>query len=303
MATDLDLYSIFCTVARCGSLSHAARELYVSQPAISQSMHRLEYALGCTLFTRTSRGISLTSEGRMLYSYAEKAVSLIAAAEDRLNRMRTLQSGGLMIGASDTLCQFFLLPYLEKFHLEYPEIQLQVTNRTTPDTVELLKVGKVDIALVNLPVNDSSLQVREVLNVHDVFVASSRFAHLKDHPITMEELSHEPLVLLEKASNSRKYLDDFASVCGVTLHPEIELGAHSLLVEFARIGLGIACVTQEFAADAINSGELFEIELTTPMPMPSRSIGLISLEGVPLSIAADRFISIVMENDGEHSNA
>ena len=110
MATDLDLYSIFCTVARCGSLSHAARELYVSQPAISQSMHRLEYALGCTLFTRTSRGISLTSEGRMLYSYAEKAVSLIAAAEDRLNRMRTLQSGGLMIGASDTLCQFFCFP-------------------------------------------------------------------------------------------------------------------------------------------------------------------------------------------------
>ena len=101
MPTDLDLYSIFCTVARCGSLSHAARELYVSQPAISQSMHRLEYTLGCTLFTRTSRGISLTSEGRMLYSYADKAVSLIAAAEDKLNRMRTLQSGGLMIGASD----------------------------------------------------------------------------------------------------------------------------------------------------------------------------------------------------------
>ena len=208
--------------------------------------------------------------------------------------MRTLQSGGLMIGASDTLCQFFLLPYLEKFHSEYPDIQLQVTNRTTPDTVELLKVGKVDIALVNLPVNDSSLQVREVLNVHDVFVASSRFSHLKGRPVTMEALSHEPLVLLEKASNSRKYLDDFASVCGVTLHPEIELGAHSLLVEFARIGLGIACVTQEFAAGAINSGELFEIELTTPMP--SRSIGLISLEGVPLSVAADRFISIVMEN-------
>ena len=109
MPADLDLYSIFCTVARCGSLSHAARELYVSQPAISQSMHRLEYMLGCTLFTRTSRGITLTSEGRMLYSYADKAISLISAAEDKLNRMRTLQSGGLMIGASDTLCQFFLL--------------------------------------------------------------------------------------------------------------------------------------------------------------------------------------------------
>lgn len=293
MAIDLDLYSIFCTVARCGSLSHAARELYVSQPAISQSMHRLEDALGCTLFARTSRGISLTSEGRMLYSYADKAVSLITAAEDRLNRMRTLQSGGLMIGASDTLCQFFLLPYLEKFHSEYPEIQLQVTNRTTPDTVELLKVGKVDIALVNLPVIDTALSVRDVLKVHDVFVASSRFERLLARPVTLDELSREPLVLLEKASNSRKYLDDFAAVYGVSLKPEIELGAHSLLVEFAKIGLGIACVTYEFAAGAIKSGELFEIKLTPPMP--SRNIGLISLEGVPLSPAAERFIQIVLE--------
>lgn len=90
-----------------------------------------------------------------------------------------------------------------------------------------------------------------------------RFAHLKGRPVTMAELSREPLVLLEQASNSRKYLDDFASVCGITLHPEIELGAHSLLVEFAKIGLGIACVTYEFAADAIHSGELFEVELTS----------------------------------------
>lgn len=295
MAADLDLYGIFCTVARCGSLSHAARELYVSQPAISQSMHRLEYMLGCTLFTRTSRGITLTNAGRMLYSYAEKAVSLIAAAEDRINRMRTLQSGSLMIGASDTLCQFFLLPYLEKFHAEYPDIQLQVTNRTTPETIEFLKVGKVDIALVNLPVDDSMLSVREILKVHDMFVASERFSHLKDRKVTMSELAKEPLVLLEKMSNSRKYLDDFASVCGVTLHPEIELGAHNLLVEFARIGLGVSCITYEFAADMIKGGALFDIKLDPPLP--PRSIGLVSLEGVPLTAAADRFINIIMQSD------
>jgi DNA-binding transcriptional LysR family regulator len=200
-----------------------------------------------------------------------------------------------MIGASDTLCQYFLLPYLERFHVKYPEVQLQVTNRTTPETVDLLKVGKVDIALVNLPVEDSSLCVRDVLRVHDVFVGSEqRFAHLRGRAVSLSELAHEPLVLLEQASNSRKYLDDFAAICGVTLHPEIELGAHSLLVEFAKIGLGIACVTYEFAADAIQSGELFEIELNTAMP--SRNIGLISLEGVPLSAAAERFISIVLES-------
>ena len=297
MTADLDLYSIFCTVARCGSLSHAARELYVSQPAISQSMHRLEYMLGCTLFTRTSRGITLTSEGRMLYSYASKAVSLISAAEDKLNRMRTLQSGTLMIGASDTLCQSFLLPYLDSFHAQYPDIRLQVTNRTTPETVELLKVGKVDIALVNLPVDDDALSVREILKVHDVFVAcDGHYGHLKNHKVSFADLIKEPLVLLERASNSRKYIDDFASLCGLTITPEIELGAHSLLVQFAKIGMGVACITREFAGEPLENGELFEIELETPLP--SRSIGLISLEGVPLSAAADRFISIILKSRG-----
>lgn len=294
MSADLELYRVFCTVARCGSLSRAARELYISQPAVSQAMRRLEDSLGCALFTRTSRGISLTCEGRMLYGYADKAVSLVIAAEDKLDRMRTLQSGGLMIGASDTLCQFFLLPYLERFHGEYPEVQLQVTNRTTPETIELLKIGKVDIALINLPVEDSALSVRECLTVHDVFVASDeRFSHLKGQKISLDLLFQEPLVLLEQASNSRKYLDAFVSQFGITLHPEIELGAHSLLVEFARIGLGVACVTREFAADALQNGELFEIELETPMP--PRAIGLVSLEGVPLSAAAMRFIQIVMD--------
>ncbi len=291
MPVDLDLYNVFCTVARCGSLSHAARELYVSQPAISQSMHRLEYMLGCSLFTRNSRGITLTSEGRMLLGYAQKAIGLIATAEEKLDLMKTLRSGGLMIGASDTLCQSFLLPYLKEFHSEYPDVQLQVTNRTTHDTIELLKVGKVDIALVNLPIQDDELNVREVANVHDVFVASKHFEHLKGRCVTLQELSREPLVLLEQASNSRKYLDDYAYTCGVPIHPAIELGAHSLLLEFARIGLGVACVTKEFAGQNLQSGELFEVNLTPAMP--SRGIGLVSLQGVPLSAAAERFISVI----------
>lgn len=298
MSADLELYRVFCTVARCGSLSHAARELYISQPAVSQAMRRLEDSLGCSLFTRTSRGITLTSEGRMLFSYADKAVSLVTTAEDKLNRMRMLQSGSLMIGASDTLCQYFLLPYLERFHAEYPEIQLQVTNRTTPETVELLKIGKVDIALINLPLEDDALQVRECLSVHDVFVAAERFQHFKGQKITIETLSREPLVLLEQASNSRKYLDAFASQQGIMLHPEIELGAHSLLVEFARIGLGIACVTSEFARGPLATGELFEIELDPPMP--HRAIGVVWLDGVPLSAAALRFIQILLDESITH---
>jgi len=293
MSADLELYRVFCTVARYGSLSHAARELYISQPAVSQAMRRLEDSLGCPLFIRTSRGITLTGEGRMLYSYADKAIYLINSAEDKLKRMLTLQSGGLMIGASDTLCQFLLLPYLERFHSEYPEVQLQVINRTTPQTVDLLKTGKVDICLINLPIQDDTLNVREYVKVQDVFVAAHRFDHLKNKIVTIAELAQEPLILLEQASNSRKYLDDFAAKFDVTLNPEIELNSHGLLVPFARIGLGVAGVTREFATEALRNDELFEVQLDPPIP--SRAIGVATLKGIPLSAAASRFIDILME--------
>lgn len=293
MSADLDLYSIFCTVARCGSLSNAAKELYVSQPAVSQSMHRLEYILGCKLFTRTSRGVALTNEGKILYSYADKAISLIDSAENKIISMRTLQTGCLTIGASDTLCQYYLLNHLEEFHKCYPDLRLQVINRTTPETVDLVKTGKVDIALVNLPVLDKALTVRECLKVHDVFVASSHFSDMADRKISWNELASKPLILLEKASNSRKYIDSFAERHGIILHPEIELGAHALLIEFARIGLGIACITKEYADTQLPNSGLFELELEAPPP--PRAIGLITLEGVSLSAAATKFIEIIMD--------
>lgn len=295
MDADLGLYSIFCTVARCGSLSNAAKELYVSQPAISQSMHRLEYALGCKLFTRTSRGIALTNEGEILFAYADKAIGLVEAAEDKLNRMRTLQSGSLVIGASDTLCQSFLLPFLDKFHTEYPHVQLQFKNRSTPNTLELLRAGKVEIAAVNLPIEGNDLRVYECFEVHDVFVASNHFERLKGKALTLNMLSKEPLMLLEKTSNSRKYVDNYAEKSGIVLHPAIELDAHALLIEFARIGLGIACVTREYAKEALADKNLFEIELD--QPLPPRAMGLITLENVPLSPAAERFIQIVTQSN------
>lgn len=296
MDADLGLYNIFCTVAKNGSLSKAAQELQVSQPAISQAMHKLEKNLDCKLFTRTSRGVVLTAEGELLFSYADKAVGLISAVEDKLYQVRHLQSGVLKLGASDTLCQSFLLPHLARFRHKLPNIQLQVVNRTTPQTIELLKAGKVDLAVVNLPVDDEALDVVECKQVHDVFIASEMFNHLKGKPVTLHILANEPLVLLEQASNSRKFVDAQAAKYGIRLAPRIELGAHSLLIDFARIGLGVACVTREYAGENFEEdSDLFEIELDPPLP--PRAVGLITLSGVPLSTAAEGFRKTVFGED------
>ena len=292
MSASLDLYRIFFLVAQNSSLSGAARILEISQPAVSQAIRQLETRLSCSLFVRTVRGVELTPEGRLLYGYAEQALGLVSAAEEKLASLKTLSSGDLTIGASDTLCQYYLLPYLEKFNETCPEVQLHVTNRTTEETVRLLEAGKVDLAFVNLPLEPNpQLEIRHCLEIHDTFLAGKRFTELQNHPLSWQELASLPLILLEKASNSRRYLDHCAAQAGVRLTPAIELGAHSLLVDFARIGLGVACVTREFVGHALDDGMLTELVLE--QPLPPRNIGLATRKGVPLSFAALHFTQLI----------
>ena len=283
---------MFLTVGKCRSLSQAARILKISQPAVSQAVRQLENGLGCRLFIRTTKGVELTGEGTTLMGYVEQAVGLVDTAETRLASLKDLTCGELRIGASDTLCDYFLMPYLKQFHVQYPEIQLQVTNRTSNETLLLLKSGKVDIAFVNLPIADEQVFIRPCMTVQDVFVAGEKYGELRGRSISWKTLSQLPLILLESASNSRRYLDRVAAENGVQLTPAIELGAHSLLVKFAAIGLGAACVTREFSGDLMAGSDLFELQLAPTIP--SREVGLASLQGLPLSFAASRFAELVL---------
>ncbi len=291
MSVNMELYRVFLAVGKCRSLSQAARILKISQPAVSQAIRQLENGLGCRLFIRTTKGVEPTAEGNTLMGYIEQAVGLVDTAEEKLASLKDLTSGELKIGASDTLCDYYLMPYLKQFHALYPEIQLQVTNRTSQETLVLLKSGKVDISFVNLPISDEQVSIRPCLDVQDIFVAGEKYASYRNRPVSWQEISALPLILLEPASNSRRHLDTVAAQNGVVLNPEIELGAHSLLMKFAAIGLGVACVTREFSGDFMEQGNLFELQLSPPVP--KRGVGLATLQGLPLSFAAARFTDLV----------
>lgn len=293
MMVNLELYRVFREVADCGSFSRAAQSLFITQSAVSQSVAQLERQLDRRLFTRNRRGVSLTPEGAMLYEHIVNGLSAISLGEEKLSRMRHLQEGDLSIGAGDTISEHYLLPYLEQFHASYPEIRLKVINRTSGQAAALVKSGAVDLAFVNLPLEEPTCSIVECMSVHDIFVASAsspKFAPLKGRVLEMHELMNCHLIMLEKLSNSRLYVDDFFLRQGVLLSPEIELGAHDLLLEFARIGLGVSCVTQEFSSAYLQSGSLFALTLQTPIP--PRSIGLCSLADAPFSFAAERFVQI-----------
>ncbi|MCZ8517395.1 LysR family transcriptional regulator [Paenibacillus filicis] len=289
---NLEAYRVFYVIAKTGSLTKAAEELYITQPAVTQSLKQLEARLGGALFFRTSKGVKLTAEGEVLFKYIEQAYQFIVNGERKLAEMHQFLSGDIKIGAGDTLCKHFLLPYLKRFHEAYPNIKIGVTNRTTPETVKLLKEGAIDLGIVNLPVpQDKQLHVRESLTIRDGFVAGAKYGFLAEKPVSLEELSGYPLILLEKGSSSRAYFDAVALERGVAVKPEIELGSLDLLVEFARNGLGIACVIRSFVENELASSDLVEVRLEPPLP--PRSIGIVTLKDVPLSASSKKFLELL----------
>lgn len=291
MDVNFELYKIFYHTVSSGSFSGAAEKLFITQSAVSQAIKNLETKLGVTLFFRKTRNLKLTPEGEMLFTHIEQAYNFIKAGEQKLAETQNLDSGEIRIGASDTVCKYFLLPYLESFHRLYPKVKIQFINRTSPKILENLKNGAVDFAVVTLPINDKSINVRELKVVTDIFVAAPKYAELKDHRIKLADLADYPLLLLEKASSTRRNFDAFLRQNQITLFPEIELESVDLLVEFARIGLGVAHVLKESALAPIERGELFEVEVEEKMPQ--RKLGLATMAQVPLSKAAEVFVSLL----------
>lgn len=292
MEVNLEWYRVFYWIAKTGSLSKAAERLHITQPAVSHTVKQLEGALGGQLFFRTPRGVTLTAEGAVLLQYIEQAFQSVQIGEKAIAEMNNLNTGEIAIGASDTLCKHYLLPYLEQFHEQYPGIRIRVTNRTPPETLELLKEGKIDFGIVSLPVTDKQIDIRESTLLQDCFVGGKGYRPLSDGPpLSLEQLSQYPLLLLEAGSSTRSYLDDYAASLGLTFAPEFELGSVDLLVQFARSGFGLAFVIRNYVQEELERGELVEIPLA--QPTPGRHIGLATLRGVPLSAATKTFLSLL----------
>lgn len=280
----LDRYQVFVIVAETGSLTQAGNRLYLSQPAVSQAMKKLEEEVGSPLLIRGSRGVRLTPEGEVLWHHLREAFDVIEAGERHVKAMQQLTRGEIRIGASDNLCRHYLLPRLAQFHEFHPDVHLQVTNRTSMETVELLRQGRVDFGVVNLPIEHNGLIVHAGPLLHDCFVVGERYRHLTDRTLTPAELVQYPVMVLEQGSVTRRRIDAFFETAHVPLDPEIELGSIDLLAAFARAGFGVSAVVREFFEDELKAQHLFPIALH-PDPPPHR-VGLIRRPGVPLSRAA-----------------
>ena len=287
----LENYRVFCMVAKYKSFSKAAQELFLSQPAVSQSIRQLEEQLGAQLFFRSTKKVELTAQGQLLYEYASSALGLLESAEHQLSGLQTLRVGQLRLGAGDNTARHLLLPCLERFHQLYPQVHISIYNRTSMGSLELLRAGRIDAAFVNLPIDDDRITVHWECPIQDIFVAGQKFAFLKGKRLSAKELAAQPLILLEQKANSRVYVQRFFLRKGVELNPEIELASYELMGELARINLGISCMVRQFCHRELREGKIFEVQLADPVP--PRSIGMVSLKGVSLPPSVSRFLELL----------
>ena len=273
MNQNLSSYRIFYTVANTGNISKAAKELYISQPAISKSIQKLEENVGCKLFSRSSRGVVLTEEGKLLYDHVRSAFETLTAGEEQLKRSIELGIGHLKIGVSATLCKYMLLPYLKEFIRQNPHISISITCQSTNETLKLLEENKIDIGLVGKPDSLKNIHFDFLDEIEDVFVATKDYIrNLRARGIAKEDiLSSSTLMLLDKNNMTRQYIDDYLQDNQIQISESIDISSMDLLIDFARIGVGVACVIKSFVKDDIATGALVQIPLG--IPIHKREIG------------------------------
>ncbi len=289
MKTKLDYYRIFYETARFASFSAAAQHLYISQSAISQCIRQLEQDLNIQLFVRSRKGTTLTKEGELFFQKIETAMQAIEQGESLLERLQHIESGALTIAAGDTITSHFLMPFLEKFHETYPGVRIEMSNSYSSQMLHLVKQGKADLAFVNLPVVDDELCIKPCLEIHDIFVCGPEFKTKSSY--SHSEIAQLPLILLEKKSSSRRFLDRTFRKNQIELVPQIELAAYDLLIRFASIHLGVACVVKEFSQEALDNGLIKPLNLDNPLP--PRSIGCAYMNDGSLSLAAKAFLNLI----------
>jgi DNA-binding transcriptional LysR family regulator len=200
MNQNLSSYWIFYTVANAGNISKAAKELYISQPAISKSIQKLEEGLNCKLFSRSSRGVVLTNEGALLYNHVREAFETLNLGEDKLKRSIELGVGHISIGVSTTLCKYMLLPYLSEFIQRNPHISFSISCQSSNETLRLLEDEKIDIGFIGKSDTLKGYTFDFMGTIEDTFVASPKYLeNLEARGISTKDfLSESTLMLLDK---------------------------------------------------------------------------------------------------------
>lgn len=290
MQENLNLYYVFYVVAKHLNITEAAKRLFISQPAVSKSISKLEENLNIQLFLRSSKGVSLTYEGELLFKKLSTAFESIEQGEMQLKNLTKYSVGHISIGVSNTLCKYVLLPYLKKFKEEYPHIGISISCQSSSDTLKAIDNGSVDIGLISQIKDNKKYSFHAFQEIKDIFVATP--AYLKSiHELYGEEVDLTKVanfLLLDKANMTRQYIDRYMSENNMQFDNIMEVSSMDLLIDFAKTDLGIASVIESFVSKELEEGSLVRIPFIEDV-IP-RNIGFVYLEDMPATKAISSFM-------------
>lgn len=294
MNINLELYKVFYYVAKNESISRAANELSISQPAISKSIKSLEEQINTNLFTRKRDGVELTEAGQTILKKIKDAMDLIYSAENDLEVLTSMESGIINIGASKTILHEFLMPYIKDFHKKYPKINIRIFTDKTSDLIRKSKMGLIDVIFTNLPFAlPTEFEEFKLMNLHDCFAVNKNYDYLLNKKIKKEDLEKLPLLVLTKGATTRIRLDDYCFDNNIEIHPEMEFGSNTLIKEFTEAGFGIGMLTEEHIRKELETGELFKLNIE--LPLKEKYLGMV-WNNENKSLVSKNFIKYIKNN-------
>lgn len=292
MNINLELYRTFYTVAKTGSISASSNILYISQPAITSQIKRLEEALGVSLFTRTKHGVILTEEGNLLFEYVKTGMDSITNGENALSNLKNLESGIIRIGASTTVCKHIVMPYLEKFHETYPKIEIEIINNLTTNLLKDLRNGNLDVLVLNMPMNETKdLKIIPIQDVHDIFVGNKKYYDLTKGKLHLKDLEQYPLIFQKYHSNTRAFLNKYLKENKTDLKPQLEVVSYNLIMDLVIAGFGIGYATKEFIQQELANKNLYEIKVVPSIP--KRFIGIVTIDKKTPNYSVQKLIEMI----------
>lgn len=289
MNINFELYKVFHEVATAKSISKAAENLLISQPAVTQSIKTLEDQLGGKLFIRTPKGVTLTNEGEELYKYIKEGMNYFINGTNKFSSLKNLDSGVINIGATTVISEHYLMPYLDKFHTKYPNVDINIHNDLTDNLIKELRNGNLDIIIINIPnTNIKDIDTYALTNLQDIFVGNSKYKDKKYN--TIKELLQEDILLQKTPSVTRTNFNNYLKENNLDCTPKMEVVSHSLLTGLTENGFGISLLTKEFIKDKLDN-TLYEIKINEKLP--ERSLGYAIKNGTIPSFTTTKFIEIL----------
>ena len=285
--SNLNRYRLFCAVAECESISRAAEMNYISQPAISKAITKMEESLGTQLFIRNHRGVTLTEEGKIMYEQLKSAFDIIKTGEDTIRRINELGIGRLRLGASAILCKHMLLPYLKDFIAQNPHIKITIECQSSSRIMKLLADGRIDIGLIVKPENQSDIAFYSLGEIEDVFIATQSYIdnlHIRENSSIFEKAN---IMLLDGANYSRMHVDRYFKDNNIIPEHILEVSGMDMLIEFAKTGIGVGCAIKRFVQQELDEGKLVEIPLS--VPVNKREVGFAYIKNTKPTSAMERF--------------